>query len=170
MALVPKVYFTMLTIRKPSIPLGRDRLSHGTYIRWWLKKGCAGKEQSLLFDLFKAFDYIESSHKSDVFSPKIHIFLHACVTSSELPFNIFRIWIWMFRNVSITRIRIRNPVCNYSHEKIRDVISTRSLYIILTFPLIKMILGKYHRLPMPLCICDLKIQLEGDPCCWVSYY
>ena len=39
---------------------------HGTYIKWQLEK-CASKEQSLLFDLFDAFDKIENSHKSDLF-------------------------------------------------------------------------------------------------------
>ena len=29
---------------------------HGIYIRWYLIKRCARKEQSLLFDLYKAFD------------------------------------------------------------------------------------------------------------------
>ena len=48
----------------------------------------ACKEQSLLFDLFKAIDQIESSHKSEVFSLKRLIFLHACATCSELPSNI----------------------------------------------------------------------------------
>ena len=47
-----------------------------------------GKEQSLLFDLFKAFDQIESIHESDFFSPKRPIFLHACVTCPELPYDI----------------------------------------------------------------------------------
>ena len=31
-------------------------LAHGTYIRWYLINRCARKEQSLLFDLYKAFD------------------------------------------------------------------------------------------------------------------
>ena len=56
------------------------RFNHGTYIRWYLKKG----EQSLLFDLCKAFDQKESSHKSYIFSPKSPIFLHACAACSEL--------------------------------------------------------------------------------------
>ena len=47
------------------------------------KGWCKLKEQSLLFDLFKAFDLIESSHKLDYFSsPKRPIFLHAYATSS----------------------------------------------------------------------------------------
>ena len=29
---------------------------HGIYIRWYLINRCARKEQSLLFDLYKAFD------------------------------------------------------------------------------------------------------------------
>ena len=32
-------------------------LYHGTYIRWWLRNRCARKQQSLLFDLFRAYDY-----------------------------------------------------------------------------------------------------------------
>ena len=38
-----------------------------TYIRWLLRNRCASKEQSQLFDLYKAFDYFESGHKSDIF-------------------------------------------------------------------------------------------------------
>ena len=45
------------------------------------------KEQSLLFDLFKALDLTESSDKSDFFSEKTYLF-QMCVTCSELPFNI----------------------------------------------------------------------------------
>ena len=62
----------------------RER-QNGTFIRWYLIKRCAGKAQSLLFDLFKAFHNIERSHKSD---PKRPIFLHACATCYELPSNI----------------------------------------------------------------------------------
>ena len=50
-----------------------------------LTNSCARKEQSLLFDLFKAFDKVESRQKS---GPKRRIFLHACSTCSELPSNI----------------------------------------------------------------------------------
>ena len=35
---------------------------------------CAYKEKSLLFDVFKAFDLIESSHKSDFSSQKKNLF------------------------------------------------------------------------------------------------
>ena len=42
------------------------------------------KEQSLLFDLFKANDEIESSQKSDYFT----IILHACATCSYFRSNI----------------------------------------------------------------------------------
>ena len=42
--------------------------------------------QSLLFDLSKAFYYIESSHK--YFYPKRSIFLHACAPCYELPSTI----------------------------------------------------------------------------------
>ena len=38
-----------------------------------------------LFGLFNAFYKIESSHKSDNFSPKRPIFLYACATHSEKP-------------------------------------------------------------------------------------
>ena len=40
-----------------------------------------------VFDLFKAFAFIESSHKFDIFFQKMPIFLHACTTCSELPYN-----------------------------------------------------------------------------------
>ena len=46
----------------------------GTYIRW----------KSMLFGLFKAFDYIESSYKSDIFLQKPLILL-ACAICSEQP-------------------------------------------------------------------------------------
>ena len=64
------------------------RSDHGTYNRWYLRYRCTRKEKSLRYDLFKAFDYIKISHKSDFFSPKRHIFLNTCATCSELPFNI----------------------------------------------------------------------------------
>ena len=41
---------------------------YGTnYIRWYLRNWCACNVQSLLFDLFKAFVQMESSHKMDFF-------------------------------------------------------------------------------------------------------
>ena len=40
-----------------------------------------------VFDLFKAFSYIESSHKLDFFPSKRSIFLYACETFSELLSN-----------------------------------------------------------------------------------
>ena len=42
----------------------------------------------MLFDLFKAFDKIESSHKSFFFSEKTYNYLHACATCSDLSSNI----------------------------------------------------------------------------------
>ena len=45
-----------------------SRDKHGTCIRWYLRNRCAPREQSLLFDLFKAFDQIASSY--NFFSPK----------------------------------------------------------------------------------------------------
>ena len=38
----------------------------------------------MLFDLLKAFDKTETSHKSDIFSPKEPIFVHDRATCSEL--------------------------------------------------------------------------------------
>ena len=38
--------------------------------------------------LFKAFDWIESSHKADFFSPKRPTFIYVCATCSELPSNM----------------------------------------------------------------------------------
>ena len=49
---------------------------------------CAPKEQFLLFDKFKAFDNIESSHRLFFFSQKRHVFLYACATCSELISNV----------------------------------------------------------------------------------
>ena len=40
---------------------------HGTYIRWYPINRCARQEQSLLFDLYKAFDKLVSSHKHNIF-------------------------------------------------------------------------------------------------------
>ena len=34
----------------------------------------------IIFDLINAFDWLESSQKSDLFTPKRSIFLHACAT------------------------------------------------------------------------------------------
>ena len=48
---------------------------------------CANKDQSLLFDLFKAFAQLERRHKEGFCSTKGHIFLHACATCSALPNN-----------------------------------------------------------------------------------
>ena len=39
--------------------------------------------QSLSYNMFKAFYRIENSNKSDIFSLKRPIFLHACATYSE---------------------------------------------------------------------------------------
>ena len=55
--------------------------------RWQFRKRCACYEPSLLFDLFKVFDYIESSKKSNFFSES-PIFLQTCATCSELPADI----------------------------------------------------------------------------------
>ena len=44
--------------------------------------------RSNICSLFKAFDYFESSHKSDYLYPKRPVFLHACATCSQLPFYI----------------------------------------------------------------------------------
>ena len=61
------------------------RLQHGTYVYWLLRNRCALMEKSLLFDRFKAFDQIESSHKSDFFfSQKRTVFLHAGATSIKV--------------------------------------------------------------------------------------
>ena len=58
--------------------------NHGIYIRWYLRSRCARKEQSLLFDLYKAFDQIESIQKLN-FSPRRPIFLHVWARFYKLP-------------------------------------------------------------------------------------
>ena len=58
-------------------------LSYGTYVRWYIRNMCSGKEQSLLFDMFKAFNHIKSNNKQ-YFLSKRPIFLQACATCSEL--------------------------------------------------------------------------------------
>ena len=47
------VVFVCRTSQNVVYVLDRD---HGIYIRWYLINRCARKEQSLLFDLYKAFD------------------------------------------------------------------------------------------------------------------
>ena len=49
---------------------------------------CERKEQSLSFDLFKAFDRMDNSHISDLFSLKILIPFHVCATCSGLPSTV----------------------------------------------------------------------------------
>ena len=43
---------------------------------------------SLFFDLYKAFDKFERSHKSEIFYQKSPIILQTCATCSEFPSNI----------------------------------------------------------------------------------
>ena len=58
------------------IVLGNSKNTDGAYIRWYLRNGSAHKEQSLLFDLFKALDKIESSTKSgDFFQERLFSFI-----------------------------------------------------------------------------------------------
>ena len=52
---------------------------HGTCITWKLRNSCARMVQSMLFNLFRAFDPIESSHKTDFFS--LEGFFPMCVRS-----------------------------------------------------------------------------------------
>ena len=61
---------------------------HRAYIIWYLRNICARKEHSHLFDLFKAFYQIESSHKSDSFSLQRPLFLDTCATCSAIPSTI----------------------------------------------------------------------------------
>ena len=55
---------------------------YGTFMRWQLRNRSERKQQSLLFDLFKAFDQIER------FISEKTYFLHACATCFKLPSNI----------------------------------------------------------------------------------
>ena len=52
------------------------------------------KEQSLLFDRFKAFHKIESIHKSNFSNLKRPIVIHACASCSELPSNVMLLPGW----------------------------------------------------------------------------
>ena len=52
------------------------------------KQLCTKRAISVIFDLYKAFDLIESSHKSDLYYPKYFFFLHACATWYGLPSKI----------------------------------------------------------------------------------
>ena len=65
-------------------------VNNNTYYGGKLKYRCACT--GALFDLFKAFDWIENSHKSDLFSPKRPIFLNVCAMLHELPSNISTPW------------------------------------------------------------------------------
>ena len=47
-----------------------ERMGHGIYIRWYLINRCARKDQSLSFDLYKAFDLFKIRHKSGIFTRK----------------------------------------------------------------------------------------------------
>ena len=52
-------------------------------------KGKKGKKmQSLLFDMLKSLDNIESNDKSFFFSEKAYFPYYACATCFELPCNI----------------------------------------------------------------------------------
>ena len=62
------------------------------------------KEQFLLFDLYKSFDKIKSSHKSEFFSSKRLIFLYAGATCSELPSNISTMGCFVCREMQIKKI------------------------------------------------------------------
>ena len=71
-----------ITLQMEGVPSGRippmvyhyTRDLLGTYIRWYLRNRCARKEQSLLFDLFKAFDNFKANYtgyfflRKDIFS------------------------------------------------------------------------------------------------------
>ena len=60
-------------------------LSQSWYLYYMVnKKRRERKDKFLLFDLFKASEQIESSHKLEFFTKK-PILLHACATCSELP-------------------------------------------------------------------------------------
>ena len=60
------------------------------------------KKQSLLFDLCKVFDQIQSSHKLDIFLFKKTFFLHTWAKYYELPSyigsmtNTYYLYWWMF--------------------------------------------------------------------------
>ena len=71
--------------------------NHCTYIRWSLRNRCTSRQQSLLFDLFKAFGQIESSHKSEFLFPKRLTFLYLCGTYSEVLSNISTIQRTLFQ-------------------------------------------------------------------------
>ena len=60
-----------------------ERETHCISIRWKLRNWRTRKEQSLLFDLCKAFDYIESSHQSDFFFSFEQAFFPSCVRNES---------------------------------------------------------------------------------------
>ena len=69
---------------------------HGIYTVWWLR--CGRKEQSPLFDLFRAFDMIKSSHILVTFSDNTYFSIHSCATCYTLPSNISTLIVYLFCN------------------------------------------------------------------------
>ena len=55
----PAYELTIVSMAEPPIVIHHascfQQGRHGTYIRWYLRYRCAREEESLLFDLFKAF-------------------------------------------------------------------------------------------------------------------
>ena len=59
---------------------------HGVLIhRWLLNSPCVHMKEIKLYELFKAFGYIERVVNSEIFCRKIPILHHTCATCYELP-------------------------------------------------------------------------------------
>ena len=88
----------------------------------------------MLFDLFKAFDKIESSHKSDFLPRKDQFFSNACATCPELPSNIrtmvdisnkklYKRYYSLFIHIDILSMKVYTSIsipllwCEYKQEK-----------------------------------------------------
>ena len=70
--------------------------------------------KSLLFDLFKTFNQIQSSHKVDQFYPKRPIFLHESAACSELPYDISTM-----QNIGFNKKRKTGPDKKTKQTKLR---------------------------------------------------
>ena len=78
-----------MTHRRVKVSQGEEAGSWYLYQVGNSEIGAHVQEQSLLFDMFKAFDYIESNYKLDIISPKKKsIFLHAFALYSKSPSNV----------------------------------------------------------------------------------
>ena len=109
------VIYTICSLTEKTQFTYKPGYGHGAYIRQSLSNRCARKEQSLLFDMFKPFNKIESSHKSDFFLSLKNLFRSCKCNNTEFPSNIsimdmvelrIRVSIWASATKSLENSRI----------------------------------------------------------------